>query len=86
HYINKPYGDVWHKMRALAYQVHPYRWMTIGKELSHVENATIHDVKAFFKKHYTPSNAILVVAGNITTDAVVHLAEKWFGPIPSGEK
>ena len=86
HYINKPYGDVWHKMRALAYQVHPYRWMTIGKELSHVENATIHDVKAFFKKHYTPSNAILVVVGNITTDAVVHLAEKWFGPIPSGEK
>ncbi|MFO5234620.1 hypothetical protein RCL33_24540, partial [Salmonella enterica subsp. enterica serovar 1,4,[5],12:i:-] len=56
HYINKPYGDVWHKMRALAYQVHPYRWMTIGKGLSHVENATIHDVKAFFKKHYTPSN------------------------------
>lgn len=86
HYINKPYGDVWHKMRALAYQVHPYRWMTIGKELSHVENATIHDVKAFFKKHYTPANAILVVAGNITTDAVKRLAEKWFGPIPSGEK
>ncbi|MBR2649450.1 MAG: M16 family metallopeptidase [Sediminibacterium sp.] len=86
HYINKPYGDVWHKMRALAYQVHPYRWMTIGKELSHVENATIHDVKAFFKKHYTPANAILVVAGNITTDAVKRLAEKWFGPIPAGEK
>jgi len=86
HYINKPYGDVWHKMRALAYTIHPYRWMTIGKELSHVENATIQDVKAFFNKHYTPANAILVVAGNITTDQVKKLAEKWFGPIPSGEK
>ena len=86
HYINKPYGDVWHKMRELAYTIHPYRWMTIGKELSHIENATLEDVKAFFYKHYTPSNAILVVAGNITTEQVKALAEKWFGPIPAGEK
>lgn len=86
HYINKPYGDVWHKMRALAYTTHPYRWMTIGKELSHIENATLEDVKAFFYKHYTPSNAILVVAGNVTVEQVKALAEKWFGPIPAGEK
>ncbi len=86
HYINKPYGDVWHKMRELAYTTHPYRWMTIGKELGHIENATLDDVKAFFNKHYTPSNAILVVAGNVTTEEVKRLAEKWFGPIPAGEK
>jgi zinc protease len=86
HYINKPYGDVWHKMRELAYTTHPYRWMTIGKELSHIENATLEDVKAFFYKHYTPCNAILVVAGNVTVEQVKTLAEKWFGPIPSGEK
>lgn len=86
HYINKPYGDVWHKMRDLAYTKHPYRWMTIGKELSHVENAGINDVKEFFFKHYRPVNAILVVAGNVTTDAIKKLAEKWFGDIPSGEK
>ncbi|MDN3659371.1 pitrilysin family protein [Ferruginibacter paludis] len=86
HYINKPYGDVWHKMRELAYSKHPYRWMTIGKELKHVEDATLQDVKDFFYKHYTPANAILVVAGNITTEAVKALAEKWFGPIPSGTK
>ncbi len=86
HYINKPYGDVWHKLRELIYTVHPYRWMTIGKELSHVENATLEDVKAFFLKHYTPANAILVVAGNIGTDQVRALAEKWFGPIPAGSK
>ncbi len=86
HYINKPYGDVWHKMRALAYTTHPYQWMTIGKELSHVENAKIEDVKAFFFKHYTPANAILVVAGNVDTEKVKVLAEKWFGDIPMGEK
>jgi zinc protease len=86
HYINKPYGDVWNKIRELAYTTHPYRWMTIGKELSHIENATLEDVKAFFFKHYTPCNAILVVAGNVTVPQVKQLAEKWFGPIPAGEK
>lgn len=86
HYINKPYGDVWHKMRELAYTVHPYRWMTIGKELSHVENAHIDDVKNFFFKHYRPVNAILVVAGNVKTENIKRLAEKWFGDIPMGEK
>jgi len=60
--------------------------MTIGKELSHIENAKLEDVKAFFHKHYTPCNAILVVAGNISTEQIKTLAEKWFGPIPAGEK
>jgi len=86
HYINKPYGDVWHKMRTLAYTVHPYRWMTIGKELSHVENAKIDDVKNFFFKHYRPVNAILVVAGNVKLEQVKRLAAKWFGPIDMGTK
>ena len=86
HYINKPYGDVWFKMREMAYKVHPYKWMTIGKELRHIEEAQLQDVKNFFSKHYNPSNAILVVAGNVQTDQVVQLTEKWFGPIPSGEK
>jgi predicted Zn-dependent peptidase len=86
HYINQPYGDVWFKLRELTYKVHPYRWMTIGKELSHIENAKLGDVKHFFYKHYCPANAILVVAGNIKTDLALALAEKWFGGIPAGEK
>lgn len=86
HYINKPYGDVWKHMRTLAYTVHPYQWMTIGKELSHVENAHIDDVKHFFFKHYRPVNAILVVAGNVKIEEIKKLAEKWFGPIPMGDK
>jgi zinc protease len=86
HYLNKPYGDVWHKMRQMAYTVHPYQWMTIGKELSHVENATLSDVKHFFFKHYRPVNAILTIAGDIKAADMLPLAEKWFGPIESGEK
>ncbi len=86
HYINKPYGDAWHKMRELAYTVHPYQWMTIGKNLEQIAGTKLEDVKAFFFQHYTPANAILVVAGNITTDEVKRLTDKWFAPIPSGEK
>jgi len=85
-YLNQPYGDVWLKLRPLAYKKHSYRWATIGKELSHIENATMDDVKAFFKKHYTPQNAILVVGGNVKTEEVKKLAEKWFEPIPAGDK
>jgi len=85
-YLNQPYGNVWLKLRPLAYKKHAYRWATIGKELSHIENATMDDVKAFFKKHYTPQNAILVVGGNVKTEDVKKLAEKWFEPIPAGEK
>ena len=85
-YLNQPYGDVWLKLRPLAYKKHAYRWATIGKELSHIENATMEDVKAFFKKHYTPQNAILVIGGNVKTEDVKKLAEKWFEPIPAGNQ
>ena len=86
HYINKPYGDAWFRLREMAYKLHPYRWMTIGKELSHIEKAALPDVEHFFKKHYNPANAILVIAGNVKTDQVKLLVEKWFGNIPSGNK
>jgi zinc protease len=82
-YLNQPYGDVWLKLRPLAYQVHPYQWATIGKEVSHIENATMDDVRNFFFRYYIPSNAILVVAGRVTLDQVRKLSEKWFGPIAS---
>lgn len=85
HYLNKPYGDVWQHLRQLAYRQHPYQWMTIGKELKHIEEAQLTDVQQFFFKHYRPVNAILCVAGNTTTAEVQALAQKWFGDIPSGE-
>jgi zinc protease len=85
-YLNQPYGDLWLKMRPLAYKEHPYRWATIGKEISHIENATMEDVKDFFFTHYRPNNAYLVIAGNVETEDVKELAEKWFGEIPAGKK
>ena len=85
-YLNQPYGDVWLKLRPLAYKTHPYRWATIGQDLKQIEDARMEDVKAFFKKHYNPQNAIMVVGGNVKTADVKALAEKWFEPIPGGEK
>lgn len=85
-YLNQPYGDVWLRLRPLVYKKHPYQWATIGKEIKHIEDARIADVKAFFKKHYNPQNAVMVIGGNISTEQAKQLAEKWFGPIPAGEK
>ncbi|HEY8930828.1 MAG TPA: pitrilysin family protein [Mucilaginibacter sp.] len=85
-YLNQPYGDVWLKLRPMVYKKHPYQWATIGKEIKHIEDAQIGDVKAFFKKHYNPQNAIMVVGGDVTLEQVKALAEKWFGNIPAGEK
>ena len=83
--LNQPYGDVGHLLRPLAYQTHPYRWPTIGKELSHVANATLDEVKSFFFRFYAPNNAVLAVTGNISWEETVRLAEKWFGSIPRRE-
>jgi len=85
-YLNQPYGDVYLLLKPLVYKKHPYRWNTIGKDISHIEKATMEDVKAFYKKYYNPDNAILCVAGNVETEEIKQLTEKWFGEIPSGEK
>jgi len=85
-YLNQPYGDVWLELRPLVYTVHPYKWATIGKEIKHIEDATMDDVKAFFKKHYSPANAILCIAGNLELDDVKTMVKKWFGDIPKQEK
>ncbi|MEO9257648.1 MAG: pitrilysin family protein [Crocinitomicaceae bacterium] len=82
-YLNQPYGDVWLELRPLAYTTHPYKWATIGKEISHIENATMDDVKAFFKANYKPSNAILSIAGNLEQSQVEDMVQKWYGDIPN---
>jgi zinc protease len=84
-YLNQPYGDIWLKLRPLAYQKHPYRWATIGKDIEHIERATMEDVQDFFFKFYRPNNAIMVVAGAVTLAKVKELAEKWLAEIPAGE-
>ncbi|MCY1634278.1 M16 family metallopeptidase [Marinifilum sp. D737] len=84
-YFNQPYGDVWLHLRPLAYKKHPYQWSTIGKSIEQIETVQLDEVKAFFFKHYAPNNAILVVSGNVETENVKRLAEKWFGPIERRE-
>ena len=83
--LNQPYGDVGHLLRPLAYRVHPYQWPTIGKELSHIANATLEEGKDFCFRFYAPNNAVLAVTGNISFEEAVSLTEKWFGPIPRRE-
>ncbi|MFO7874712.1 MAG: pitrilysin family protein [Bacteroidales bacterium] len=83
-YLNQPYGDAWKLLRPLIYEVHPYRWDTIGKSIDHIQQASLQDVQSFFTKFYHPGNAILSVAGNVDAEKVFALAEKWFGSIPSG--
>jgi zinc protease len=80
-YLNQPYGDALLKIRPLAYKVHPYRWPTIGMDISHIENADLDHVKNFFFSHYAPNNAILALSGNISFDLAFKLTQKWFGPI-----
>ncbi len=82
--LNEPYGDSWHHLSEMMFQHHPYRWPVIGLAPEHVENATLDDVRAFYKIWYTPNNAVLTIAGNIKTDNAMALAEKWFGNIPAG--
>lgn len=84
-YLNQPYGDIWLLLRPLAYERHPYRWATIGRDIEHIRSATMDQVRAFFDRYYKPGNAILSIAGDIPAARVFELAEKWFGPIPAGE-
>lgn len=85
-YLNQPYGDAWLQLRPLAYQKHPYRWATIGKEIRHIEEATLEDVRKFFFSYYLPNNAVMVVSGDVDFDEVKRLSEKWFGEIPAGKE
>lgn len=82
-HLNRPYGDVQHLIRPMAYKVHPYRWPTIGQCIEHIERATLTDMMDFYHRHYTPRNAILTVVGSISFDETVRLSKKWFGPIAS---
>lgn len=83
--LNQPYGDAFAHLKAMSYRVHPYKWEVIGKEISHIENAQLDDVRSFFFRHYRPNRAILSVAGGVKTDQIKQLAEKWFGSIEPGE-
>ncbi|WP_184495799.1 M16 family metallopeptidase [Algoriphagus iocasae] len=85
-YLNQPYGDIWHHMRDLAYEKHPYRWPTIGQKIEDIQGYINEDIWDFYESHYSPDNAVLVVGGNVTKSQIESLTKKWFGPIPSSGK
>lgn len=84
-FLNRPFGDMWLLFNQTLFEKHPYQWLPIGKELSHIEGVTMDEIKLFYNKFYTPNNAVITIAGNIVFDQVVTLVEKWFGDIPGGE-
>ena len=82
--LNQPYGDLMMQIYGLSYHNHPYQWLPIGKELPHIEQVDMSIIRDFHGRFYCPANAILVVAGNVRTDEVFAMAEKWFSDIPPG--
>jgi predicted Zn-dependent peptidase len=85
-YLNQPYGDLWLHLRPLAYKVHPYRWATIGKEILHIEEARMEEVKSFFHQFYHPSNAIMAVGSALPVEEVVERISHWFSDIPGQDR
>lgn len=82
---NQPYGQLIAEVKKNLFKVHPYRWATIGS-MEHLDAATLEEFQAFNKKFYSPNNAVLVVAGQIDIPQTKAWIEKYFGPIPRGEK
>jgi len=83
-YDNQPYGTAFEKIFAQMFPAgHPYNWTTIGS-LEDLSNASMDDVKAFFRQYYVPNNASLVIAGDFNPKQARALAEKYFGKIPRG--
>lgn len=80
-YLNQPYGDQTMLLRELAYRVHPYRWATIGRSTDHIEGATLDEVERFYRTFYRPSNAVLALSADRDEEAMLDLAEKWFGEL-----
>lgn len=81
---NEPYGLVeYAQLAALFPEGHPYRHSTIGS-MSDLDAASLDDVKTWFRSHYGPNNAVLVLAGDIDVATAKAKVAKWFGDIPRG--
>ena len=83
-FLNRPYGDMWMLYNQFYFQKHPYQWLPIGKEISHIEKVGMEDMKDFFYRFYRPNNAVLTISGDVKFEEIIPLVEKWFGPIPAG--
>jgi predicted Zn-dependent peptidase len=84
-YENRPYGNAYLMLQPEVFPLpHPYNWPTIGSQ-EDLDNASLEDVKDFFRTFYVPSNASLAIAGDIDLDSALNLIEKNFGDLPPGK-
>jgi zinc protease len=85
-YDNRPYGKARFEVaKALYPEGHPYRYLTIGRH-EDLSNASLEDVKNFYRTWYVPANATLCISGDFDVDATKKLIEKWFGGFPAATK
>lgn len=82
---NAPYGRLWESIKSNLFKKHPYRWAPIGS-MEHLNAATLDEFKAFFKKFYLPSNAVLVIAGDFDKEQTKKWINEYFATIPSGSR
>ncbi len=83
-YENRPYGLAEENILERLYpSAHPYHWPVIGS-MADLSAATLEDVRGFFRRYYTPNNATLAIAGDITAQDARRLAERYFGDVPRG--
>lgn len=82
---NAPYGRLWESIKSNLFSKHPYRWAPIGS-MEHLNAATLDEFKAFFKKFYLPSNAVLVVAGDFEKEQTKKWINEYFATIPSAPR
>ncbi|CAH1000747.1 putative zinc protease [Neolewinella maritima] len=83
--LEQPYGDLYHHFNALIYRQHPYRWPVIGQDISHIQQTTLAEVKAFYARYYRPDNAILCLAGSFDPLTIRERIAHWFGDIPGSD-
>lgn len=81
---NPPYGDLFEVLYANAYDVHPYKHVTIGS-MADLNAATIADVREFYKTYYVPNNATLIIAGDFNPDQTMDWVRRYFGDISKGQ-
>lgn len=83
-YENNNYGALYEKLRSTVYKTGPYRWPVIGY-MADLNAAQLNEFREFYRQHYAPNNAILVVAGDVSASKVKKLVEKYYGDIPKQE-
>lgn len=80
---NQPYGNLFSEVQKNLFTKHPYHWSTIGS-MDDLNAAKLEDFQAFYKKHYVPNNAVLVVAGDIKPEQTKKWIDTYYGSIPKG--